>query len=210
MSSNNKISIIDSIQNDEESSTEEEEEEQLTLPVQKEEEEEEEKEEEEEEEEEKEEEDDIDAYFNSPKLEKKSDIMIENSEKKEEEEIIVGIDLGTTNSCIGVWRKKNLEIIPDKYGNRTIPSVIAFTNKSRYIGKEAKKQIELNPDNTFYEVKRLIGRKYNDETVTNDKEFLTYQIDKDTKDNVVLKTNLSNKKNTYTPEELSSMLLMEL
>ena len=77
-------------------------------------------------------EDEIDAYFNSSK---KSDTNEEVEEKKkEEEEIIVGIDLGTTNSCVGIWRKRNLEIIPDKYGNRTIPSVVAFTQKSRYIG----------------------------------------------------------------------------
>ena len=156
--------------------------------------------------------DEIDAYFNND-LEtppKKEEVIKETKETKEEE-IIVGIDLGTTNSCIGIWRKKNLEIIPDKYGNRTIPSVVAFTQKSRYVGKEAKKQIELNTENTFYEVKRLIGRKYDDETVVGDMEFLTYGIDQDAKGNVILKSNLvTTKKNTYTPEEISSILLMEL
>jgi heat shock protein 1/8 len=155
-------------------------------------------------------EDEIDSYFGSTTKSKNNEPKEEPKKEEVEEEIIVGIDLGTTNSCIGVWRKKNLEIIPDKYGNRTIPSAVAFTSKSRYVGKEAKKQIELNPDNTFYEVKRLIGRKYDDDTVINDKEFLTYQIDKDKKDNVILKTNLTNHKNSYTPEELSSILLMEL
>ena len=160
--------------------------------------------------------DEIDAYFNND-LEtppKKEEIIKETEVIKLEEEIIVGIDLGTTNSCVGIWRKKNLEIIPDKYGNRTIPSVVAFTQKSRYIGKEAKKQIELNTENTFYEVKRLIGRKYDDETVVGDMEFLTYGIDKDERGNVILKSNLTTtnsiNKNTYTPEEISSMLLMEL
>mgnify|MGYP003386316477 CR=1 FL=1 len=133
-----------------------------------------------------------------------------NDHKEEEKEIIIGIDLGTTNSCVAIWRKNNLEIIPDKFGNRTIPSVIAFTNKSRYIGKEAKKQIEINTENTFYEVKRLIGRKYDDETVINDKQFITYEIDKDEQDNVVLVSKLSSNKNVYSPEEISSMLLMEL
>lgn len=125
------------------------------------------------------------------------------------EEIIVGMDLGTVNSCVAIWRNKNLEIIPDIYGNRTIPSVVAFTNKSKYIGKEAKKQIEVNTDNTFYEIKRLIGRKYDDETVINDKTFLTYNIDKDEENNVILKPNLSNKK-YITPEEISSHILIEL
>ena len=125
-----------------------------------------------------------------------------------EEEIVIGIDLGTTNSCVAIWKNKNLEIIPDKFGNRTIPSVVAFTSKSKYIGKEAKKQIEINPENTFYEVKRLIGRKYDNPTIILDKEFLTYKIDNDENNNVILKTNFNNK--FYSPEEISSILLMEL
>ena len=55
-------------------------------------------------------------------------------------DIIIGIDLGTTNSCVSVWRNKKLEIIPDEYGNNTIPSVVAFTNKSIYVGKDAENQ----------------------------------------------------------------------
>lgn len=137
-------------------------------------------------------------------------ILESNSESKNIEDIIIGIDLGTTNSCVSIWRKNNLEIIPDKYGNRTIPSVVAFTSNSKYIGREAKKQIELNTENTFYEVKRLIGRKYDDDTVINDKQFITYNIDKDDDNNVILVSNLTNKKNTYTPEEISSILLIEL
>ncbi|ARF09466.1 Hsp70 protein [Indivirus ILV1] len=153
--------------------------------------------------------DEIDEYFGITKENKK--VQDNNLEKKvNDEEIIVGIDLGTTNSCIGIWRKKNLEIIPDKYGNRTIPSVVAFTQKSRYVGKEAKKQIELNPENTFYEVKRLIGRKYDDETIVGDMDFLTYDIDHDDKGNVTVKSQLSTSKNIYTPEEISSIILMEL
>jgi len=152
--------------------------------------------------------DEIDKYFyGNQSNESKSQ---SNDVLPETEDIIIGIDLGTTNSCVAIWRKNNLEIIPDKYGNRTIPSVVSFTNKSRYIGKEGKKQIELNPENTFYEVKRLIGRKYDDETVINDREFMTYQMDKDDQNNVVLKPKLSNTKNMYTPEEISSMLLIEL
>lgn len=160
---------------------------------------------------------DIDEYFGDKEREDKegqdSIIELKKSDLEKADEIIVGIDLGTTNSCIGIWRKKNLEIIPDKYGNRTIPSVVAFTQKSRYVGKEAKKQIELNPENTFYEVKRLIGRKYDDETVTGDREFITYEIEKDTIDDrngILLKSNLTGKKNKYTPEEISSIILLEL
>jgi len=158
--------------------------------------------------------DEIDLYFNGEKkqsVECSDEIFEDNKIKKsdiDKEEIIVGIDLGTTNSCVAVWRNKNLEIIPDMYGNRTIPSMIAFSKKSRYPGKEAKKQIELNPENTFYEVKRLIGRKYNDEIVVKDLDFVTYGIDHDEKDNILLKTSFDDKR--YSPEEISSMILIEL
>lgn len=153
----------------------------------------------------------IDDYFNGQKpdnndLKPDPELYKDPPNLENQEEIIVGIDLGTTNSCIGIWRKKNLEIIPDKYGNRTIPSVVAFSHNSRYIGKEAKKQIEINTDNTFYEVKRLMGRKYDDETVINDMEFLTYGIDKDN-NNIILRSGLGK---TYLPEEISSMILVEL
>ncbi len=143
---------------------------------------------------------DIDTYFTEP---------TELKTTKLQEDLILGIDLGTTNSCIAIWRKNNLEIIPDMYGNRTIPSVVAFTSKSKYVGKEAKKQIELNPENTFYEVKRLIGRKYDDEAVTNYKEFLSYNISPNDDNNVVIQTKLSHKP-CLTPEEISSNILMEL
>ncbi len=130
-------------------------------------------------------------------------------------DIIIGIDLGTTNSCVAIWRNKNLEIIPDMYGNRTIPSVVAFTPKAKYVGREAKKQIELNPLNTFYEVKRLIGRKIDDESVQNDMEFITYMTHSDNSSNhdsnIFLESDIEyNGKKRYTPEEISAFILIEL
>lgn len=124
--------------------------------------------------------------------------------------VIIGIDLGTTNSCVGIWRNNNLEIIPDKRGNMTIPSIVAFTNKSKYIGYEAKNQIEINPENTFYEVKRIIGKKYDDVSIKNDMEFFTYGLASDENNNVLIQSNLQNRKNTYIPEEISAMVLLEL
>ncbi len=144
--------------------------------------------------------DEIDNYF-TPQIIKPEPVEIED--------VIIGIDLGTTNSCVAIWRKNNLEIIPDSYGNRTIPSVVSFTSKSKYVGREAKKQIELNPENSFYEVKRLIGRNYDDENVINDKEFLSYEIGSDEQNNVVIKPKLPHKK-YITPEEISSNILTEL
>lgn len=121
-------------------------------------------------------------------------------------EHIIGIDLGTTNTCVGIWRNECLEIIPDEYGNRTIPSFVAFTNVSRYIGLDAKNQKDLNPLNVFYEIKRLIGRKINDPLVTREKEFFSYKIDGDENNNIILKPDIENKK-TITVEEISAAIL---
>src|SRR3989304_6754504 len=96
--------------------------------------------------------DDLDDINDIDDIDGGNEVDLYNRDKKHED-IIIGIDLGTTNSCVAIWRNKNLEVIPDTYGNRTIPSIVAFSHKSRYIGKEAKRQIELNPENTFYEVK---------------------------------------------------------
>lgn len=120
---------------------------------------------------------------------------------------VCGIDLGTSYSCIGIWRGSNFEIIPDEHGNRTIPSVISYSSITRYIGSDAKNQMEINPDNTFYEIKRLMGKKYSDETIQKDKEFLTYKIDKDEEDNIIIKSNFGK---TFKPEELSAIILTKL
>lgn len=133
---------------------------------------------------------------------------LENANEKNT--IVLGIDLGTTNTCIGIWRNNNYEIIPDSYGNRTIPSYVSFTKRSKYVGKEAKNQVELNPENTIYEVKRLIGRKSNDQTVINDKEFLSYNVINDEDENILVQTDVEyGGKNEFTPEEISSMILIE-
>ena len=123
-----------------------------------------------------------------------------------QDEYVIGIDLGTTNTCVGIWRNGSLEIIPDEYGNRTIPSFVAYTNVNRYIGLDAKNQKDLNPSNVFYEVKRLIGRKIDDPLVTKEREFFSYQIDCDEFKNIVLVPNLNNKK-VLTVEEISAAIL---
>lgn len=123
-------------------------------------------------------------------------------EPKFNNNIVIGIDLGTTNTCVSIWRNGNLEVIPDEFGNRTIPSYVAYTNKSRYIGYEAKNQKELNPKNVFYEVKRLIGRKYNDTSIQADKEYFTFDII-DNNNNILLQT--INKQ--CSPEEISAIIL---
>lgn len=150
----------------------------------------------------------------------KSELSLLDSDDEEEEitqptdktpqEYVIGIDLGTSNSCVSIWRNKCLEVIPDEYGNRTVPSVVAFTNKTRYIGVDARNQIEFNPENSYYDIKRLIGRKFSDTTVTNDREFFTFEVSPDKNDSILIKSSLQRRKQTYTPEELCSMILAKL
>ena len=135
--------------------------------------------------------------------------QIVKNDNPDEEDVIVGIDLGTTNSCVGIWRNNNLEMIPDENGNRTIPSYVAFTNVSRYVGADAKNQKDINPKNVYYEIKRLIGLKYSDENVQRDKEFLTYGVIGDAEDKIKLTSELKNNK-CFTPEEISANILSKL
>lgn len=118
---------------------------------------------------------------------------------------IVGIDLGTTNSLVTIWRNGSYEIIPDIEGRKSIPSIVGFTKAKKYIGNDAKNMLELDPKNTIYEVKRLIGRKYSDEIVTHDKNILMYDIcDRDGNIDII------SYDRKYSPEEISSMILGEL
>ncbi len=125
-----------------------------------------------------------------------------------DDNIVIGIDLGTTNSCVGVWRNNNFEIICDEHGNNTIPSYVGFTMISRYIGLEAKNQKELNPMNVFYEFKRLMGCCMDDESVVNDAPFFSFELVSGENDNnVCVRTDFGK---VLTPEELSSIILMKL
>lgn len=89
---------------------------------------------------------------------------------------VVGIDLGTTYSVVGIYQDGHVDIIPNELGNRITPSVVAFTENERLVGDAAKNQIIYNPRGTIYAIKRLIGRKYTDDTVKKDKKLLSYDV----------------------------------
>jgi heat shock protein 5 len=122
---------------------------------------------------------------------------------------VIGIDLGTTYSVVGVWKNGGVEIIPNEMGNRITPSVVAFTDTERLIGDGAKNQLSQNPANTIYTIKRLIGRKYSDKTVQLDKTMLSYELINSNGDPRVQVTYKGELK-TYTPEEISAMILQKM
>merc|ERR1719335_1157903 len=88
----------------------------------------------------------------------------------------IGIDLGTTYSCVGVMKNGRVEIIPNDQGNRITPSYVSFSGGERLVGEAAKNQATINPTQTLFDVKRLIGRKYKDSTVQKDIKLLPYEI----------------------------------
>jgi molecular chaperone DnaK (HSP70) len=123
-------------------------------------------------------------------------------------DIIIGIDLGTTNSVSAIWRNKNLEIITDNKGNKSIPSIVAFNKTGKICGHDAKNQLINNPENTIYDVKRIIGKRYSDDIVQNYKEYFTYDIVATDDDNIIIKSDFGKK--YYTPEEISAIILSKI
>ena len=118
----------------------------------------------------------------------------------------IGIDLGTTYSCVGVWQNDHVEIIANDQGNRTMPSYVSFTNEERLIGEAAKSSAANNTANTVFDAKRLIGQKFNDPKVQSDLKHLTYTVvEKDNKP--IIQVEFKGEQKTFAPEEISSMVL---
>jgi L1 cell adhesion molecule like protein len=121
----------------------------------------------------------------------------------------VGIDLGTTYSCVGVFREDRCEIIANDQGNRTTPSFVAFTDTERLIGDAAKNQVAMNPHNTVFDAKRLIGRKFADAEVQADMKHFPFKII-DRGGKPIVEVEFKGEKKTFTPEEISSMILTKM
>lgn len=122
----------------------------------------------------------------------------------------IGIDLGTTYSCVGVWQNDRVEIVPNDQGNRTTPSYVAFTDSERMIGDAAKNQTAMNPKNTVFDAKRLIGRKFSDEKVQEDIKDLSYKVVSGKSDKAVIEVEFKGETKRFEPEEISSMVLVKM
>lgn len=121
----------------------------------------------------------------------------------------IGIDLGTTYSCVGVFQHGKVEIIANEMGNRTTPSYVAFNDTERLIGDAAKNQVAMNPQNTVFDAKRLIGRKFDDEKIQADMKHWPFKVYNDCgKPKIQVEFKGENKK--FAPEEVSSMVLTKM
>ena len=131
------------------------------------------------------------------------------SSKSTGKSVAIGIDLGTTNSCVGVWKDGRVEVIANDQGNRTTPSFVSFNHEDRLIGDAAKSQASSNPKNTVYDAKRLIGRNYNDKHMQDELKHFSYNVvDKNNKP--IIEVEYKREKKQFTPEEISSMILYKM
>eukprot|EP00162_Nutomonas_longa_P016106 comp22482_c0_seq2/m.55723 comp22482_c0_seq2/g.55723 ORF comp22482_c0_seq2/g.55723 comp22482_c0_seq2/m.55723 type:complete len:634 (-) comp22482_c0_seq2:80-1981(-) len=122
----------------------------------------------------------------------------------------IGIDLGTTYSCVGVWQNDRVEIIANDQGNRTTPSYVAFTDTERLIGDAAKNQVAMNPINTVFDAKRLIGRKFQDTVVQDDMKHWPFKVIAKEGDKPYIGVEFKGEKKEFAPEEISAMVLVKM
>jgi len=135
-------------------------------------------------------------------------ILADDKDKADDVGTVIGIDLGTTYSCVGVFKNGRVEIIANDQGNRITPSYVAFTAEGeRLVGDAAKNQLTSNPENTVFDAKRLIGREWSDKSVQTDIKFYPFKvIEKSSKPHIKIDTGSQGEK-TFAPEEISAMVL---
>jgi len=122
----------------------------------------------------------------------------------------IGIDLGTTYSCVGVWQNERVEIIANDQGNRTTPSYVAFTDSERLIGDAAKNQVSMNPENTIFDAKRLIGRKIDDAAIQADMQHWPFKVIAKDGGKPHVQVEFKGEQKTFSPEEISAMILTKM
>jgi len=122
----------------------------------------------------------------------------------------IGIDLGTTYSCVGVWQHDRVEIIANDQGNRTTPSYVAFTDTERLIGDAANNQVAMNPTNTVFDAKRLIGRRYSDPSVQADMKMWSFKVIPGPADKPMIVVTYKGEEKKFSAEEISSMVLTKM
>ena len=123
---------------------------------------------------------------------------------------MIGVDLGTTYSCVGLYKNGRVEIIANEQGNRITPSYVAWTDTGeRLVGDPAKNQATSNPENTIFDVKRLIGRKFNDPTVQADRKLLPFKV-VNQGDKPYIEVQVDGTSRHFAPEEISAMVLSKM
>ena len=122
----------------------------------------------------------------------------------------IGIDLGTTYSCVGIWQNDRVEIISNDQGNRTTPSYVAFTDNERLIGDAAKNQVAMNPTNTVFDAKRLIGRKFDDPAVQDDMKHWPFRVLPGSDGKPQIEVQFKGESKLFHAEEISAMVLVKM
>jgi heat shock protein 1/8 len=138
-----------------------------------------------------------------------------NTETKTETEVktkgpCIGVDLGTTYSCVAIMKNNTVEIIANDQGNRTTPSCVSFNDSERLIGDAAKNQMSMNPKNTVFDAKRLIGRKFSDATVKSDMKHFPFNIVQGANDKPLINVEYMGEQKSFLSEEISAMVLTKM